>query len=538
MAVLVASKPMLAIGLVLLCAESVLAQDTSVETEGWAAFLSRDFYHMLIVPLMLATCVMGYAAKPSTTDEVPDGFHKFQYTYMVVWALCVAADWLQGPYVYALYAAYGFDSHEIAELFVAGFGSSLVFGCFVGTFTDKFGRKKCCILYCILYILSCMTKHFRVYSVLMIGRVTGGIATSMLFSCFECWMVSEHLQRHNFSGGLLGYMFGMMFQVMYLVAIASGLAGQAVADAFTFGPISEGSSFYTGGYCCPFDLAIACLVVGIVLIAMLFEENYGNTGSGDATSGLLENIQSGMQLLMKDRRALLLGVVVSAFEGSMFAFVFNWTPALDSETVKPPHGVIFALFMMACMCGASLSTLAGNIAKPGMRLLCTFGAGFLSFTVASHAASRTSGENLGLSLSAFLLFEFCVGVYFPSVGVLKSEVVPESVRGTVYNLYRVPLNAIVVGLLLSSISMTTCFRLNAMLLLIAFASMAFIAFAPSSSAGIVGVGNKDRDTELGKPSYDQVPADAGNSESVGGATVVGRRRVHADEAVMRREFDV
>merc|ERR1719215_2125871 len=134
-------------------------------------------------------------------------------------------------------------------------------------------------MYCVLYILSCMTKHFKHYGILMLGRVTGGIATSMLFSCFECWMVSEHMQRHNFSGGLLGYMFGMMFQVMYLVAIASGLAGQAVADAFTFGPISPESSFYTGGYCCPFDLAIVCLLVGLVLITALWEENYGNQGS-------------------------------------------------------------------------------------------------------------------------------------------------------------------------------------------------------------------------------------------------------------------
>jgi len=520
------SKLMLVLAFILFCAAPVRAEGTSAEKESWGDFFTKDFYHMLILPLMLATCVMAYAAKPSTSDEIPRGFRKFQYTYIVVWALCVAADWLQGPYVYALYAAYGFKSHEIAELFVAGFGSSLVFGCFVGTFTDKFGRKKCCILYCILYIISCMTKHFKVYSILMIGRVTGGIATSMLFSCFECWMVSEHLQRHSFSGGLLGYMFGMMFQVMYLVAIASGLAGQAVADAFTFGPISENSTFYTGGFCCPFDLAIVCLVVGIILITMLWEENYGNQGSSQAaTSGLVENIKSGVHLLMMDRRALLLGVVVSAFEGSMFAFVFNWTPALASETTKPPYGVIFAQFMMACMCGASASTLTDSIAKPTLRLLSTFGAGFLAFTVASHAASRTYGENLGLSLSAFLTFEFCCGVYFPTVGVLKSEIVPEHVRGTVYNLYRVPLNAIVVSLLLSSISMTTCFRLNAMLLLLALGCMAFIAFGPGSSPDIASTGSKERDLEL-EQICDPIESD---SENVG-ATVLGRRRVHSDEA--------
>jgi hypothetical protein len=40
----------------------------------------------------------------------------------------VTADWMQGPYVYALYSEYGFSKGDIGILFIAGFGSSLVFG--------------------------------------------------------------------------------------------------------------------------------------------------------------------------------------------------------------------------------------------------------------------------------------------------------------------------------------------------------------------------------------------------------------------------
>lgn len=54
------------------------------------------------------------------------------------------------------------------------------------------GRKRACITYCITYILSCITKHSPQYKVLMIGRVLGGIATSLLFSAFESWLVAEH----------------------------------------------------------------------------------------------------------------------------------------------------------------------------------------------------------------------------------------------------------------------------------------------------------------------------------------------------------
>eukprot|EP00971_Amphidinium_carterae_P197045 3911028-Amphidinium_carterae.1 len=113
----------------------------------------------------------------------------FMREYLPVWYLAVAADWLQGPYVYALYEAYGYSGEEIAQLFVAGFGSSMLFGTFLGSLADSWGRKRSCLLYCAMYILSCLTKHYKNYLVLMLGRVTGGIATSILFSGFETWMV-------------------------------------------------------------------------------------------------------------------------------------------------------------------------------------------------------------------------------------------------------------------------------------------------------------------------------------------------------------
>jgi hypothetical protein len=41
------------------------------------------------------------------------------------------------------------------------------------------------------------------------------------------------------------------------------------------------------------------------------------------------------------------------------------------------------------------------------------------------------------------------GLYFPSVGMLKADVIPENLRATVSNLFRVPLNACVVTLLVN-----------------------------------------------------------------------------------------
>ena len=79
--------------------------------------------------------------------------------YLVVYLLATLSDWLQGPYVYALYRDYGYEQHDIAVLFVAGFGSSMIFGSFVGGMADWGGRRTFVVLYAIFYAASCMTKR-------------------------------------------------------------------------------------------------------------------------------------------------------------------------------------------------------------------------------------------------------------------------------------------------------------------------------------------------------------------------------------------
>lgn len=93
------------------------------------------------------------------SDDVKKAHNNLLKKYLFVYLLATASDWLQGPYVYALYSDYGFEQHEIAQLFVAGFGSSMVFGSFVGGIADSGGRKKFVIIFALVYLASCITKR-------------------------------------------------------------------------------------------------------------------------------------------------------------------------------------------------------------------------------------------------------------------------------------------------------------------------------------------------------------------------------------------
>lgn len=112
-----------------------------------------------------------------------------------MYTFAVLGDWLQGPYVYALYSMYNFSKLQIGQLFIAGFGSSMVFGIAIGSLTDRYGRKISCLAYCGIYVLSCMTKHYPSFVLLIIGRILGGIAYSILFTSFDSWLIAEHNRR-------------------------------------------------------------------------------------------------------------------------------------------------------------------------------------------------------------------------------------------------------------------------------------------------------------------------------------------------------
>merc|ERR1719201_3182942 len=85
---------------------------------------------------------------------------------------------------------------------------------------------------------------------------------------------------------------------------------------------------------------------------------------------------------------------------------------------------------------------------------------------------------------AFLAFEACVGLYFPMMGTLKGDIVPEDMRSTIYNIYRLPLNIIVLMPLLLNFSISTTFAVTTSILGVAVASAFFLKATPKKSGDL------------------------------------------------------
>jgi hypothetical protein len=72
--------------------------------------------------------------------------------------------------------------------------------------------------------------------------------------------------------------------------------------------------------------------------------------------------------------------------------------------------------------------------------------------------------NETVSFLGMNLFELTVGMYFPIMGTMKGGIVPEDKRAAIYNLYRIPLNFIVLFSLLTDLTPRFSFTLNAIML--------------------------------------------------------------------------
>ncbi len=354
---------------------------------------------------------------------VPPDFAAFQYRYLATYWLCTFSDWLKGPYVYALYEYYGFSSRQITVLFVGGFVSSLFFGTVVGSWSDRLGRKFMCLVFCGVYALSALTKPINSFWALFAGRLMSGVATSLLFTAFESWMVSEHKHR-GYSEQLLTNTFSKATLGNGIAAIFAGLVAQSAATCC--------------GYAAPFLVAVPCLAVAALLI-LPWRENYGNTDTK-----ALESLRDGWAAMRREPSLIALGACESLFETTIYVWVFYWTPAIATARAADgsslvPLGLLFSGYMAAFMIGGGIPDMVSNVARLALPLHVTAVIAFLlSYLVFEYKVPL---------FLCFALFEGCVGLYFPAHGTLRSIHIPDATRASVMNLFRFPMNAMVILIL-------------------------------------------------------------------------------------------
>lgn len=380
---------------------------------------------LLAVTLILFAMSKTYVVE-KLKQETNSDFQKLQKRYLIIYCLACFSDWLQGPYVYSLYKHYGYNEGEIAILFITGTISNSLFGTVTGALADIYGRKILCISYGILYSGCCITKLFRNFYLLLIGRMFGGISTSILYSAFDSWYINEHVNFYKLPNEWLNNTFAKATFFNATLAILAGLLSYLLVSVFEFGPVA------------PFIAAIPFLIITSIYVIILKEHYNLNTKSASAS------VKQAVILWLTNKNVFTLSIVQSLYEGVMYLFIFIWTPAL--ELLKPPLGLVFSSFMLALMIGSKIyAMLLENHSLDSKKLLqlSTFLASF-SFLICSLAISGLLDISVPYSIITcyfcFIVYEISVGLYYPSMIYLKSQVIPEKIRVTISNVIKIPSN--------------------------------------------------------------------------------------------------
>jgi len=359
-------------------------------------------------------------------------FVQFKQSYVFLYVVLMLSDWVQGTNMYTLYQSYGVD---IGTLFITGFFTSGLFSLWIGPLIDKYGRKKACILYAVGEVVINLLEHSNDFTVLMVGRVIGGLTTALLFTSFESWMVSSH-REHGFREEWLAETFSTCSVGNGLVAIFAGLVSQLMAD--WLGEIG------------PFRLAIALSAFVGLYVGVFWEENYGSLSSparGDEIAvsggGIMAGIKEGVAAVRAQPEIALCGLTQATFQGAMFTFVFMWVPVMFS--VSPdgsvPTGLVYASLMASIAIGGCILTYVQQRPNAPSEEAISI----VIYAVAAAAmAVCVLFPSLYPTMIAFFVFEMCVGANDGVAGIIRSRYIPDAQMGGIMNLMRVPLNLLVV----------------------------------------------------------------------------------------------
>ena len=338
-----------------------------------------------------------------------------------------------------------------------------------GPLVDRIGRKNSAILYCTLEILINMLEQYPIHAGLIVSRMIGGFTTNLLSSVFETWLDTEYRRR-----GLEKEKYGLIMRDSVIVsnaaAIFSGYLAHILAERY--------------GAVGPFQGAVTCTAVALVVVCFVWTENYGSSEGVDGSSkmGMMGYFKEAVTAYKHDAKMLRVGLLQGLTAGSIQIFVFLWPPTLRHFAQNAPldswgldghgevaYGLIFGGFMSAGViggcCAPKLRQLVTNLLSPDVEddmpvvsidvdgegcfvvrpmavevlSACCYLLSALMLFV-PYLCQDDSSASFFYSLAALLSYELLIGVFLPCEGVIRSLYFPVNARASVMTLPRITVN--------------------------------------------------------------------------------------------------
>lgn len=373
---------------------------------------------------------------PSTPEQKSKS-NKLFWKFLIVIQIAKTVQWCITPYHFEFFSDYhSLSNASIAKYMSLSFMSSSLFGTLIsGYLNDRENKTISCICFALSMIITNITRLIKNPVSLAISQITFGFSSSLLYSSFENWFVNKcnnDIEDKAVRDGLLTNSFEKN-------AICDPLTAMFVN--FT---VSNLKKKY--GIVFPFYISILVSILVIVLLLTFYWENTTPSPSQSKDPQAVKpiknpfsNIGVTLKYLYSHPSLIFVGITETLIYSTLHIFGLVWNPTLKELNPRMDTGKTFFLLMMGFMAGSTsfrilysyFSCNAGSVAKTS---------NFFVLIGLILCILRVDYTNV---LYGLLCFEAGIGMFYPSYGKIKAELLPKEHRGTMMVLFKMPFNVLV-----------------------------------------------------------------------------------------------
>jgi hypothetical protein len=180
-------------------------------------------------------------------------------------------------------------------------------------------------------------------------------------------------------------------------------------------------------------------MLGMITTQVLWGENKPNWGRTEN-----ETIWEAMKELKK-REVLCIGIIESFYQAVLNIYLFSWTPILQNSTTTGINvGFIFTCFIISLILGTTVFEIVMIYLRVGFYNALSTGLVSLSFVFFAIFYV----DNFMVRFWLLLYINGSSGFLNPLISIIKSRILVEKYRALLMSIFRVPLNAYVIIVLL------------------------------------------------------------------------------------------
>ncbi|CAO2828201.1 unnamed protein product [Amaranthus hypochondriacus] len=385
-----------------------------------------SFLSIFLLPHFSNRTTSSFSDTNVVSSSSTSYFLQFQRKFLFLYSLSSVLEglwWINGEYEMV---NNGFTKEQMIVLLSVGCLTSLIFGTFLGIFSDALGHKKFCLLFSILHLIMGVWKALATHPTVWVASICLSLTSSIFSFSFETWMVVEH-DKQGYRQDALNDTFFLMIYYESTSLIAS----QVLAN-WALGQGSKKSLVF------PSVITLFLAVVNLLFTSKGLPESL-------VRRRLKEHKAAFFVYIFGDKRIWLLGCAQACLQFSIAILWMLWAPTIVADGRGVQLGLVYPCLLGARMLGSTVFpwTLSGLVS---MRiedcLLYEFiGAGLILSVVAYDY------QEIGVLVTLFGLFQVVAGLIFPTLARLRSMYVPNEFRAGMISLSLAPANAAVLCVL-------------------------------------------------------------------------------------------